>query len=439
MRYKINRFKTHYPIALWFCFLLIYTNAKAQAPNKENPQPDKQTQLQKSEHKKRAIIPQILFSGILLQNQTQKQTWYIPSLFELFPPNTVEGFVTNLHLSFTQYLDQGKFYNLKPAIRYGWGNKRLQAQLAVQLYYNPSHKASVQLSGGRFVEQFNNKSTLGALGNTMSTFLSQENYLKVYERSYIALEHIIAPAKDFLLTTTISWNERNPLQNLPEYDEQNSEFTSNNPVNNELPNTAFTMHQAVLWSAQLRWQLAHQYVRRRGKFKSVSPYPAIAIVYSGALAEAGESDLSYQKIALRVTERFDAGKWGIGQLLLETGDFISKDSLSFIDYKHFNGKRTAYGAFNIDDFQLLDYYQSSTTNFYLQGHYQHLFAPISLGRIKIQPVISANYLYMPSEESYWELGLGLNKLLKFWRVDFYSSWRNQQHQSTGVRFGVVID
>jgi len=443
MKYKIKRFQVQSSTIVWLFFFLLSLEATAQNPGKENKQSNEKAPIQKPDKKldndQRPIIPQILFSGVLIQNQQQKQVWYLPSLFELFPPNTVEGFVTNLGLSFTQYLPQGRFYNLKPTIRYGWGNQRIQAQLKTQLYYNPSLKASIQVLGGRFVEQFNQESTLQALGNTISTFLNKENYLKIYERSYVELAHTIAPVKDFLLTTTLSWNERSRLKNLPQYNEQNSEFTSNDPVNRELPNTAFEKHQAVLWGAQLRWQLAHQYIRKKGKFKSISPYPAVAVKYSGALNEIGDSDISYQKIAVQITERFDAGKWGSGQFLLEAGDFISKDSLSFIDFKHFNGKRTAYGAFNIDDFQLLDYYQYSTTNFYLQSHYQHLFAPLSIGRLKIHPVTSANYLYTPSEGSYWELGIGLNKLLKFWRVGFYSSWRNSQHEGIGVRFGVVID
>ena len=155
MRYKINYFKFHHILLLWGFSLLPYLSLNAQHQDKKTkptPLPDTN---KRSEKNRRAIVPQLLFSGVLLQNKTQKQVWYIPSLFELFPPNTIEGFVTNLHLSFTQYLSQGRFYNLKPWVRYGWGNQRIQAQLAAQFYYNPALKASVQLSGGRFVEQFN--------------------------------------------------------------------------------------------------------------------------------------------------------------------------------------------------------------------------------------------------------------------------------------------
>jgi hypothetical protein len=353
----------------------------------------------------------------------------------------VEGFVINPHISFTNHLTNGKFINLKPSLRYGFGNNRLQAQLSTLFYYAPSQKASIKLSGGRFVEQFNSESTLNALNNTIYTFLNKENFLKIYQRDYIEASHIISPVKDFLITTTIGWNKRSPLKNLPRYDKEGSEFTPNIPENNERPNADLEKHQAVLWNAQLTWQFGHQHIRYRGQFRSFSYYPAITISYSGALPDVLGSNLSYQKIALQVTEIFNAMKWGTGQFAFEVGDFISKDELTFIDFNHFNGKRTIYGNFDIANFQLLDYYQYSTTNFYVQAHYEHQWNGLTNKNKSslIKPVIAFHYLYTPESGSYFEAGIGLNKILKLWRFDFYNSWKDRKHEGFGIRVGVVLD
>jgi len=337
-------------------------------------------------------------------------------------------------------VDDGKFYQLKPNVRYGFGNKKVQAKLTGQYHYQSAKKALWQFSGGRFVEQINSESTLGNLGNTISTFLQEENFLKIYENSHFKIGHSFAPQKDFLLTTTLSWNNRSPLKNLARYEDEESEFTSNIPVNNELANTEFSQHQAFLWDAQIRWQLGHTYIYQRGNLKSVSPYPAISIIYKGGAKILG-SDVAFQKIALQITQTFNTGIWGTGQFLLETGDFINRDDLTFIDFQHFNGKRTVYGSFNVGDFQLLDYYQYSTTGYYLQGHYEHQWngATKKNKRISVKPIVAAHYLYTPDAGHYWELGVGLNKLIKFWRVDFYNSWRDGKRESSGVRIGIVID
>jgi len=77
-------------------------------------------------------IPQVLFSGVLLENKEKNQVWYIPNAFELFPANTVEGFVFNPQVKLTQNYEDGRFYTLTPNVRYGFGNERLQAQLKTQ-------------------------------------------------------------------------------------------------------------------------------------------------------------------------------------------------------------------------------------------------------------------------------------------------------------------
>ena len=105
-------------------------------------------------------------------------------------------------------------------------------------FYNPEKNGLLELSGGRAIEQLYDESTLSAFNNTLYTFAFSENFLKAYERSYIEFSQTISPFNNFLLSTTFSWNERNPLNNLTKY-EDDEDFTSNNPENVELANTAF--------------------------------------------------------------------------------------------------------------------------------------------------------------------------------------------------------
>lgn len=392
----------------------------------------------KNDEQNKVRIVGLLFSGVLIQQPTAKRIWYIPNLFDLFPANTIEGFVGNLKVSMTQYLQHGRFLRLTPELRYGFGNNRLRARLAGEYYYHPASKASLQLAGGRFVEQINEESTLNALNNTYYTFLLKRNFLKLYEKSYLEIRHIFSPAKDFLFTNTVSWNERSPLQNLPAYSDGKDKYTANDPVNNELADTGFERHRALLWETQLRWQWGHQYSRQKGKFVSSSPYPAVTISYQAALAGVLGSVLSYQKLNLQITDQFKWNKVGSGNLSFEVGDFMAKDNLTFLDYKHFDGKRTVYGVFNPLGFELLDYYESSTANFYLQGHYEQHLNAIPIRNKKLYPVFSANYLYTETGGSYWELGVGVEKILGFWRIDLYNSWREVRHESIGIRLGINL-
>ncbi|GAB5551129.1 MAG: hypothetical protein Sapg2KO_07200 [Saprospiraceae bacterium] len=377
----------------------------------------------------------LLFSGVLFEHKKKRQFLYIPSLFELFLANTVEGFVFNPQLSFTQNAYDGRFYTLKPSLRYGFSNQRIQAKLETKYYYLRRFKAVFQISGGRSIEQINGSSTLTDFNNTNYTFLQGLNYLKIYERTFLEIGHSHSPVKDFLISGTLSWNQRNPLQNLPRYEEDSSEYTSNDPINQELFNTAFTKHKVLLWEAKLTWQWEHRYIRRRGELVSDSPYPAVSLVYSGALKNVLGSDMAYQKIAFQISQQFKSSKLGTGNLYFETGDFLTKDALTFVDFRHFNGSKTAFRRFQMGDFQLLDYYENSTTDFYLQAHYEHQLNPINLKNKKIYPLLSLNYLYTATNGAYLELGAGIYHLKSQLSLEIYNSWQKGNYEDLGIRIG----
>lgn len=384
-------------------------------------------------------VPQILFSGVLLEKQGKNQVWYVPNIFELFPANTVEGFVVNPQISFIQNYENGRFYRVTPNLRYGFGNERLQAQLKTQYFYNPKKNGLLELAGGRAIEQLYDESTLSALNNTFYTFVLSENLLKTYERSYIEVSQTASPFKNFLLSTTFSWNERNPLDNLTKY-EENEDFTSNNPDNVELSNTAFLKNTAVLFEARLRWQIGHQLKKKYGQFVSKGKYPALTLSYTNANDEILGGDVSYDKLSFSVQDDYKIGGHR-GRLFFEVGDFLQKDNLTFVDFNHFKGKETVYGTYDNNQFQLLEYYGNSTADFYIQGHFEHYFNPFytTNNKFKFQPIIGINYLYTKAGGNYIELGSGMGKIFNYWRVDLYTSWRNGEHESFGVRIGFNFD
>lgn len=384
-------------------------------------------------------VPNILFSGVLLKNAEKNQIWYIPNVFEQFPANTVEGFVFSPQVKFTQNYEDGRFLSLTPNLRYGFGNGRFQAQLKTQYFYKPESNGLLEISGGRAIEQLYGESTLSAFNNILNTFALSDNFLKIYERSYVELAHTFSPIKDFLLTTSVSWNERNPLTNLERY-ENDEDFTSNAPENEELDDTAFAKHTAVLFDAKLRWQIGHQFSKQRGRMVSSGKYPALTLSYTNAVDELLGSDVSYQKLAFSIEDDFEIGHYAFGKFFVEAGDFIFQDALTFVDFNHFKGKETVYGDYGIDQFHLLEYYRYSTADFYVQGHYEHYFRPFHFiyDEVDYRPVAGVHYLYTKEGGHYAELGLGMDKMFGNWRFDVYNSWRDGKHESFGVRLGLNI-
>ncbi|MEL6536904.1 MAG: DUF5686 family protein [Bacteroidota bacterium] len=381
-------------------------------------------------------VPQLLFSGISHSGASEHTRWYFPGALTQIQFNTVEGLVFNPAASYTRQLRAGKFINLKPSVRYGVGNQRLNAHLEALYFYNPKQFAYAKLAGGRAMQQINDVSSLDGWGNTFNTLLYRRNFLKLYEATFLHLTHVSSPYKDVLFTTALHWEDRMPLQNLPRIDDSSGRFTPNAPENVQLSDTRFPSHQAFLWHAQLTWQTDQGYTRRHGKFVPTSQAPAVTLAFTTTLSPLLGSDLSYQKLSLSIKDHYQVVSLGQGRVWVEAGDFLSQDSLSFVDYHHYNGNLSIYNTFDLNGFQLLDYYYYSNADFYVQGHLQHTFQPISLGKkpITVDPVVSAHYLYT-DDVNYLELGVGAEKVLKNWRVEGYASFHDGKFDRLGFRFG----
>ena len=125
------------------------------------------------------------------------------------------------------------------------------------------------------------------------------------------------------------------------------------------------------------------------------------------------------------------------------GATLTKDSLTFLDYQHFNGNQTNWsGSFR--GYQMLDYYDFSTTKPYAGVLYNHHFNGAILGRIaglrklKLQEVITANYLTSGTNGNYFEFGLGLENIKTIGRVDYFISFIDGKFLGSGVRIGIGL-
>lgn len=399
------------------------------------------------DRKSNKITPiNIFVTGKTIHNNYHKRSWNLPPLTQMLQYNTVEGFVPYFRLSYTQRFDDYKFYRIAPELRYGFSNERFNARINARYYYNPLKFASVRFSGGRFVEQLNEHSPLEPFDNTVYTLIAEKNYLKIYEKLHFSISHNSELTNGLYFKGLLEWAQRNPLVNTTDYsfkDRPEREFTDNAPENEDLGDTSFEKHQAFLFEAELKWQPGQKYIRRPyRKFVINTSYPAISLLFRAALPDILGSDLNYQRIAGRISHDFKAGLFGAGQFVLEAGGFLNKDSLSFVDFKHFNGNRTIFGHFEVGNFQLLDYYRYSTRKIYYQGHYEHHFNGFIFNKVpflrktKIQAVTAFNYLHTEEGKSYWELGVGIEHIFKILRVDYYNSWHSGKHERSGVRFGV---
>ncbi len=389
-------------------------------------------------------VGNLLFSGYTHRNSYKRRSLSVQPLTSIFQYNTVEGLVTNLEINYRKSFEDNRFYRFRPELRYGFANNKFNGKMQALYYYKPKRFEYASVTFGRFVEQINPNEPISPIANTIYTLFERKNFMKIYQKAFVNFRHRREIANGLLLTSTLEYAERKELFNSTDYSiggDDDRQYTPNRPVHNELANTGFITHQIFSLSLNLRIRIDQQYMTRPDrKINMGSKYPTIILGYKGAARNIFGSDISFNRVTARVSETLSVGLLGQSSIMAEAGGYIGGGTITFLDYRHFSGNQTSIGNYDLGNFQLLPYYQFSTTDTYFRAHYEHHFNgfifnkfPL-LRKLKPQAVISANYLVNDGLGNYLELGVGIEHILKFLRVDFYTAF-NDSDTRTGFVFG----
>ena len=127
---------------------------------------------------------------------------------------------------------------------------------------------------------------------------------------------------------------------------------------------------------------------------------------------------------------------------LGAGGFLNSKKVFIQDFQHFNGNLTAAASEYLNSFQLLSFYgNSNTSNTFAFGHVEHHFNGLLTNKIPLfrklnwNLVAGANTFYVNGSNNYLETFVGLENILKVFRVDFVAAYQNGTTGTTGIRIG----
>jgi len=349
--------------------------------------------------------------------------------------NTVEGVVLRTRLKYTQRIHKDLRWSMEASLRYSFARDRLNGGLT---YYRGKPANWFTVSAGRNIFQINPNNPISEAVNTFNTLLWELNYLKVYEKSYASVQWYHRVTEKFSFTTALAFENRFHLENRFRWgwvNFENREFTSNDPENLELNNqTAFPDHHAWIWSTAFTYRpfaKAGIYNGRRYIINNSSPVFTIN-------NRSGFGDVRFNHLEVSVTDAFRLLK-GEFRYLVCGGTFYGPDKPQYLmDFKHFNGNLTLFQLGGLDSFHLLDYYQYSTTNDYIQAHASQEFNRFLLTRFTalrlygIRENIFVNLLATKRINVY-EIGYGFDGIIKILGAEIVTTFQNGQYMQTGFR------
>lgn len=378
--------------------------------------------------------------------------WGINSLVQTLEYNTVEGFVINGGGYIDKFLKQSKTdLSIRPYARYGFSNKHLNGWVDVIIRTRDLdtdvklRRHAWLLSGGSRVSQFNKQSPITPLVNSISTLLYGNNFMKIYENKFANIVYSKRFNNGLRLSVDALYEDRSPLSNTSKFTFFKSDtvnITPNYPFENINPVT-FSKHQAVILSIDLSVKPGQKFIQFPNRKISIgSKIPTFVLNYTKGFNGIIGSDVNFDKWNFSVFDDKNFRLAGTLKYKIGIGGFLNRKSVFLQDYQHFNGNSSIAASEYLNSFQLASYYANSTiASFYSVAHLEHHFNGLLTNKIPLfnrlnwNLVVGLNAFVINGNNNYAEYFIGLENILKIFRVDFVSAYQNRRQGLTGFRIG----
>ena len=395
-----------------------------------------------------------LFQGYGHENTFKHTFLGISPLIQSIQFNTAEGWVISLLGRYVKSNSKEKpgSIALIADSRYGFSNTHFNGNILFRNYYNAFRQSVYTIAAGSEVSDFNGRAHFAPLVNTGYTLLAKKNYLKIYERRFGSVKHKMEITNGFVLLTGAEYADRIPLANTTDFAWINPghSYLSNDPLHAETDSLHFKRNQSFTIDVAARIRFRQKYIMRPYEKSGYSSrYPELTFGYKKAIPFVAGSDVEYDLVNVTVKDKIRMGLFGGINYSISYGNFLRSKKMEFMDFHHFNGNKTFYSDFSLNDFALLDYYRLATSRDYVELHGEYNMGGLVLNKIpflrklKLSEIVGAHYFYASYSntsfvKNYYETSFGIEKL-RVLRADFVLGFDGKGRTQTGFVIGLKLN
>ena len=364
--------------------------------------------------------------------------------------NTVEGFNLVYRVAYGIVLQDTNRtrFTIRPVTRYAFSREKLSGYLNLSLR-NKNYR--LDLSGGKYVSQYNPEDPILPVVNTFTTLFLEKNLMKIYERDFVEVRYRRRLNPFISVSTNWALSDRRELFNESDFKVINrkhiEDYTPNLPVSEKLADPHFARHQAFTGSVGIAARPWLKFRIRNGFKREIeSSSPTFSIDYRKGFADMLGSDVDFDHVEIGAKHEFRLGVKGSVHFWLRSGVFLNNEKMFFMDYKHFLGNETPFSTTDpVGSYRLLDYYLHSTNERYFTAnlHYQFrkfLVTNIPVVRLAgIRENIFVNYLATPTSDNYTEIGYSVDGVLRVFRLEAAAAFRGGKYTGHGFRIGIATN
>jgi len=392
------------------------------------------------------VKPMNILTGFSVRIRYKKQTFHYDGLLTSLLYNTVEGFAINYGVTYSKVVDtiNNRSLILGGRVRYGLSNHLFNGVASAAI---PLKQFTLGLNAGSDVTDLNSLQPVSTFVNSLHSLLLRQNYQKLYQKQFVSASFSGHIAGGWKADASVEWANRKSLVNSSTYSifsPKNHAFTSNNPLVPAQDVPLFAENQSFKVALRTSYDFSNQYeTYPSGRRYLPSKYPTIGMNYTTGLSGIFGSDVDYHLLSADISKSdMNLGFYGKTSFFIGAGKFLSTDKLFYPDYIHFEGNQLFAYRPSINRFLLLDYYDFSTPDRYIEAHLEHNFKGFITNKIpiirkfKLQEIVDVNYLYTPALKNYTELGLGLQYLNI--RLMYGKSFNSGSNNSSAIRLGISL-
>jgi hypothetical protein len=391
-------------------------------------------------------LTNLLLTGVDTRNRYKKEYFHYNSILSSVIYNTVEGLALNYGVGFTKMIDtvDNRSIAVNAHVRYGFGNHLFGGGAGVSL---PVQRMTLSFNAGSDVTDLNNLQPVSNLVNTVYTLFRRQNLQKLYQKQFASASFFGRISGGWQGSAYVEWANRKWLPNVTDYSFSNKDnrvFTSNNPLLPQQDVPLFPQNQSFKIGLRTSYDFSDRYETYPfGRRYLPSKYPTIGINYTKAINGVLGSDVNYDQLSADISKsNIDLGFYGQTSFYISAGKFLNAGKIYYPDYQHFEGNQIAVYKPSFNRFLLLDYYNFSTPDKYLEGHLEHNFSGFITNKIpllrnlKLQEIIDVNYLSIPALKNYTELGFGLQRGLV--RIMYGRSYNTSSNVKNAIKVGISL-
>ncbi len=358
--------------------------------------------------------------------------------------NFVDGFWLGAKFETGLKLSEASTLQFTPSAYYTTARKAVAGQSELSLSYAPRRRGYLELSGGVLSADYNGESGESRLINTVASSFFGRHDVKLYEKRFLSFQNKIELANSLLLSTSLSWQRRQMLENHIHRSWFKKEAESNIPDSRAF----YPMPENELLKASfaLEYTPAHYYRMYRGKkVYEESKCPTFTLRYDRAFPLKGAlPSPSYHLAEFSVRQSIEFGMFNTLDWAVNAGTFWNKSGMQFPDFKHFatTGLPVTERSFDTG-FSLLDNYAYSTNTRWVQANISWYtpclllkFLPF-LRKKNLDEALHLRTLVEYDRRPYSEIGYSIG-FMKLARLGVFLGFDSLKYRSTGVSVSIPL-